>query len=83
MGATIDRFPHCGKVPGEDNHFVLAGFNGAGMPVIFLTAKGIAKMIRDDIPFEETGIPRLFKTSEERLEKDVLGLTSLVGGVRR
>jgi glycine/D-amino acid oxidase-like deaminating enzyme len=71
IGHTADGYPFCGKVPGKDNHFVLAGYNGAGMPLIFLTAKGIAKMIWEDLPFEESGIPRIFKITEERLKKDV------------
>jgi len=41
------------------------------MPHIFLTAKGIAKMIREDAAFEKSGIPRIFKITEERLRKDV------------
>ena len=40
------------------------------MALIFLTAKGVAKMIRDDIPYEESGIPSFFKTTEERLTKE-------------
>ncbi|KAH6684139.1 FAD dependent oxidoreductase [Halenospora varia] len=71
IGYTIDGWPHCGKVPDQGNHFILAGYNGAGMPLIFLTAKGIARMIMDDVPFEESGIPRIFKTTQERLQKDV------------
>jgi hypothetical protein len=38
---------------------------------IFLTAKGIAKMVREDVDFEGSGIPRIFKTTEERLKQDV------------
>ncbi len=71
IGHTADGYPFCGKVPGKDNHFVLAGYNGGGMPLIFLTAKGIAKMIREDVPFEAGGIPMIFKITEERLKKDV------------
>jgi hypothetical protein len=71
MGYTFDGFLHCGQVPGQENHFILAGFNGAGMPHIFLTANGIANMIRNGVPFEESGIPRISKTTEERLKKDV------------
>jgi hypothetical protein len=72
-GVTADSWPHCGKVPGKENHFILAGFNGAGMPHIYLTAKGIANMIRNDVPFEQSGIPSIFKTSYERLNEDVVG----------
>jgi hypothetical protein len=39
------------------------------MSYIYLTAKGIAKMIREEVPFERSGIPRVFKTTEERVEK--------------
>ncbi|KUJ21530.1 FAD dependent oxidoreductase [Mollisia scopiformis] len=71
MGNTADSFPHVGQVPGQPNHFILAGFNGSGMSMIFLTAKGVAKMVRDDVAFEESGIPRLFKTTESRLKLEV------------
>jgi hypothetical protein len=39
------------------------------MPHIYLTAKGIAKMIREDVSYEESGIPKVFKTTKERVEK--------------
>jgi len=42
-------------------------FAQASMPQILLSAKGVAKMIRDGCPLEETGAPRVFKTSKERL----------------
>ncbi|KAE8446154.1 hypothetical protein EG329_012527 [Mollisiaceae sp. DMI_Dod_QoI] len=71
QGYTADGWPYCGVVPGRDNHFILAGYNGAGMPLIFLTAKGIAKMIRENVPFEDTGLPRILKATEERLKKEV------------
>ena len=73
IGYTADSRPHCGKVPGQENHYVLAGFNGAGMPVIFLTAKGIAGMIKEKVSFGRSGIPRIFETSKERLQEDVIG----------
>ena len=71
MGTTANSLPHVGQVPGQANHFILAGFNGSGMSMIFLTAKGIAKMVRENATFEESGIPRLFKTSESRLKLEV------------
>lgn len=39
------------------------------MPQIFLAAEGIAKMIVTGAEFEETGLPRLFKSSQVRLDK--------------
>lgn len=66
--ATADLLPHISRVPPRPNQFVLAGFNGHGMPVTLPTAKGIAQMIRDEhVPFGQTGIPRVFQTTEKRL----------------
>lgn len=67
MGYTSDLMPHIGAVPSKPGQFVCAGFNGHGMPLILLSTKGVAKMIREDCSFEETGIPMAFKTTEERL----------------
>ena len=55
----------------KDDQFVLAGFNGHGMPVIWLAAKGVAKMVTEGVEFEKTGMPRLFKSTRERIEKSL------------
>ncbi|KAH7068356.1 FAD dependent oxidoreductase [Paraphoma chrysanthemicola] len=69
MGYSADFMPHIGHVPSKPGQFVIAGFNGHGMPQILLSSKGLAAMVRDDVPFEETGIPRLFKTTKDRIER--------------
>ncbi|KAK8169341.1 FAD dependent oxidoreductase-domain-containing protein [Phyllosticta citrichinensis] len=71
MGFTSDFMPHIGSVPNKPNQFIMGGFNGHGMPLICLTAKGLAKMVRDGAAFEDTGIPRVFKTTQARLDSDV------------
>ncbi|CZR67624.1 related to oxidoreductase [Phialocephala subalpina] len=68
MGYTEDSFPHVGLVPGETDHFIMAGFNGSGMAMIFLVARGIARMVRGGISFEETGLPAVFKSVQERIK---------------
>lgn len=68
MGVTADGYPHIGAVPGKENQYICAGFNGAGMPHIFLSTKGLARMLRDGAPFEDVGIPRIFQVSEERIK---------------
>ncbi|KAI5307455.1 hypothetical protein KEM55_008242, partial [Ascosphaera atra] len=67
MGFAADGLPHIGEVPNKPNQYILAGFNGHGMPVCFLSGRGVAAMIRDGLSFEQTGLPRLYKTSETRL----------------
>lgn len=68
MGYTADEWPHVGDVPGEEERqYIMAGFNGGGMAMIWLTAEGLAKMVWKGTSYEETGLPKLFETSEERL----------------
>ncbi|KAJ5123934.1 uncharacterized protein N7515_007759 [Penicillium bovifimosum] len=76
MGYSADSLPHVGNVPGKPGQFIAAGFNGHGMPVAFLSGKAVADMAQTSVAFEDTGLPRLFKTSEARLEPvfdDILG----------
>lgn len=40
------------------------------MSFILLTARGLAKIVRDGVPFAQSGVPRLFETSESRLRRD-------------
>jgi glycine/D-amino acid oxidase-like deaminating enzyme len=68
MGYSSDSAPHIGQVPSRPNQFIAAGFNGHGMPVIFLSTRGLADMILHNTPYEQSGIPRIYKTTAERLE---------------
>ena len=69
MGYSDDGFPYVGDVPDRPGQYICAGFNGHGMPAVYLSALGIAKMVRDGTEFEGTGVPRMFKTTQERLDK--------------
>jgi len=68
MGYSSDFMPYVGHIPGKPGQLVAAGFSGHGMPLILNTTKGIAEMILKDTPFEETGVPRVFKITRERME---------------
>ena len=68
MGLTPDGLPHIGRVPGSKNRYIMAGFNGGGMSLIFLSAKGLATMIREDESYEQSGLPKLFESTKARLE---------------
>ncbi|KAK1569762.1 FAD dependent oxidoreductase [Colletotrichum navitas] len=70
MGYTNDLFPHAGSVPSKPGQYICAGFNGHGMSFILLTAKGVAKIVQENVPFSQSGIPRLFETSERRLQRE-------------
>jgi len=69
MGYSFDDLPHVGEVPGRDGMFVLAGWNGHGMPTAWRSGEGVARMVARGMAFEETGMPRLFKTTRERIKR--------------
>ncbi|KAJ5985470.1 hypothetical protein N7522_012666 [Penicillium canescens] len=73
MGYSYDSNPHIGHVPQKDGQFILAGFNGHGMPVIWLAAKELAKMVSKGVSFEDTTMPRLFQTSQFRIDRAQAG----------
>jgi glycine/D-amino acid oxidase-like deaminating enzyme len=68
MGYSSDFVPHLGQVPNKPGQFIIAGFSGHGMPQILLAAQGIAKMVTENISYEETGLPRVFETTNKRLD---------------
>lgn len=69
MGYSSDGWPFVGALPSRPNQLLIAGFTGHGMPQIFLSAKAIAEMaLDDDVKFESTGVPRLYKLTQERLD---------------
>lgn len=73
MGYSYDSLPHIGDVPAKENQFILAGFNGHGTPVIWLAAEELAKMVAREVKFEETEMPKLFKTTQFRIDRAVKG----------
>lgn len=71
MGYSADGLPHVGLVPGKTNQWVIGGFTGHGMPQVFLAAEGLARMVLQEIKFRDTGLPRLFETTQARLDSKV------------
>lgn len=67
MGYSSDRLPRLGPIPDRTGLFIMAGWTGHGMPQIFLSAKGMADMVAGDIPYPDTGLPRVFEESPQRL----------------
>lgn len=67
MGYSSDFMSHIGGIPERPGQFILAGFSGHGMPEILLSSKAVVAMVRDGIPFENTGLPSIFKTTTQRI----------------
>ncbi|KAH7145514.1 FAD dependent oxidoreductase [Dactylonectria estremocensis] len=70
MGYSSDRLPRVGPIPDRSGMFIMGGFTGHGMPQVFLCASGLADMVLGTAEFGESGIPRLFEESRERLSDD-------------
>ena len=69
MGYSADFMPHVGEVPDKPGQFIISGFNGHGMPQILLSSKGLAEMVRNGASFEQIGLPKVFKTSKQRITR--------------
>lgn len=85
QGATPDGAPHVGKVPGKSKQWILAGFNGGGNALTFLSAKAIARMAIHDVSLGETGVgvPHFFEATEKRLGVNPSSTLNIVIDVRR
>ncbi|RDW57200.1 hypothetical protein BP5796_12650 [Coleophoma crateriformis] len=68
QGITKDGLPHIGKVPGTSGQYILAGYNGGGMAIAFMAALAVARMIREGISFDQTGVPSCLETTQARLD---------------
>lgn len=68
MGYSADSAPHVGEIPSRPGQYISAGFNGHGMPVVFMSTKGLAEIILKGKKYEEVNLPQVYKTSAERLE---------------
>lgn len=68
MGYSSNGMPHVGEVPGKPGQLISAGFSGHGMPQIFLSAKAVARMALEDRKVEDVDLPRLYRTSQARLD---------------
>lgn len=77
MGYSSDRLPRIGPIPDRPGIYIMGGFTGHGMPQVFLCASGMADMIVGGKSYEETGLPRVFKESEERLKDPRNGILDM------
>jgi glycine/D-amino acid oxidase-like deaminating enzyme len=66
MGYSDDGFPYVGDVPDKPGQYICAGFNGHGMPQIFLSAKAIAQVVLLGAKAEDVDLPLPYRTTSER-----------------
>ena len=82
IGTTAARWPYVGRVPGTENQYILAGFKGGCIAMIFLDAKRVVRMATDGVDFAETRVPGTFETVRDRLGETIPGHSRKLGGGR-
>ncbi|OLN96000.1 putative oxidoreductase OrdL 2 [Colletotrichum chlorophyti] len=74
MGFSPDGFPFVGEVPGEDGLWVCAGFQGHGMVLCWMCAKGLVALLEGSGQEElREWFPDAFRVTSARLEKRFMG----------
>ncbi|KAI4610850.1 hypothetical protein J4E80_007879 [Alternaria sp. BMP 0032] len=68
IGLSADGVPFVGELPGKSGQYVCAGHHGHGMARIFTAAPGLVKLMNDE-DWGATGLPEVYQTTAERLEK--------------
>lgn len=66
-------------IPNLAGQFILAGFSGHGMPVIYLAAEAVARMVLDEIENEEEGEKKKEGEGERRKKKKTFEEMGLPG----
>ena len=69
MGYSADGFPLIGQVPGEQDLFVAASFQGSGMVLCFSSAQALANMaVKGEDRRADSSLPKAFVLTKERME---------------
>ena len=68
MGFSADGYPFVGPVPGEEGLYLCASFQGHGMVLCFLSAKGLTQMVEGKDEEElSSWFPDCYRVTEERM----------------
>jgi glycine/D-amino acid oxidase-like deaminating enzyme len=67
MGYSGDGFPFIGEVPGEEELWVAASFQGHGMVLCWMCARALVKMMGGKEDELKAWFPDVFRVGEERL----------------
>ena len=77
MGYSPDGLPFIGPIPGENELFIAASFQGHGMVLSFLSARSLASMMHGSEEQVDEVFPSSFLVTEERLRRKFAGRLNL------
>lgn len=74
MGYSSDGFPIVGQVPGQDNLYISASFQGLGMVLCFDSAKALISIMNQENEADlDQWFPKAFRTAFDRTEPKFQG----------
>jgi glycine/D-amino acid oxidase-like deaminating enzyme len=80
LGYTSDLLPFVGELPDQSNGYVIAGFNGQGMPRILLCARALIDLVLGRVNKIEELIPEPYLITKTRLETKENCILKHMGG---
>lgn len=73
MGYSSDGFPLIGQMPGEDDLYIAASFQGSGMVLCFESTKALFEIMNQDGEMLDQWFPKPFRVTHERMKRRFRG----------
>ena len=73
MGYSSDGFPLIGQMPGEDDLYIAASFQGSGMVLCFESARALDEIMNQDDEALDQWFPKAFRLTRERMQRKFRG----------
>ena len=73
MGYSADGFPLIGQMPGEEDLYIAASFQGSGMVLCFQSAIALSEIISQDDEALDRWFPKAFRVTHERMKRKFRG----------
>lgn len=73
MGYSSDGFPLIGQMPGEDDLYIAASFQGLGMVLCFESARALCEIMNREDEALDQWFPKAFRVTPERMKRKFRG----------
>ena len=73
MGYSADGFPLIGQMPGEEDLYIAASFQGSGMVLCFESAIALCEIMSQDDEALDRWFPKAFRITRERMKRKFRG----------
>lgn len=73
MGYSSDGFPLIGRMPGEDDLYIAASFQGSGMVLCFDATRALFEIMKHEDEALDRWFPKAFLITDERMKRKFRG----------